>query len=93
MQYWHATRIAERLLSVLGAEGADPLYDCRHGYLEIFSDSLRVAPSDEEGTADGKGASLSEPVSAILEEFVRMRLVMLQRKATYKTSTTGVASC
>ena len=77
-QYWRATTIAEAL--GLGAKGTDPLHDCRHGYLKIFRDSLRVVPSDEEGTADGESASLSEPVSALLEEFARMRLVMLPKK-------------
>ena len=77
-QYWRATTIAEAL--ELGAKGTDPLHDCRHGYLKIFRDSLRVAPSDEEGTADGESASLSEPVPALLEEFARMRLVMLPKK-------------
>jgi len=69
----HAEAIA------LGARPADLAHDLEKGYLQIFSDSLRVDPSAD--TAQQGDAEAPAPaVTALLQEFARMRLKMLPKK-------------
>ena len=63
----HAEAIA------LGAWPGDLAYDLEKGYLQIFPDSLRVDSS--VATTDPL-----TPVTALLQEFARMRLKMLPKK-------------
>jgi hypothetical protein len=63
----------------LGATREDLNWDLGHGYLQIFPDSLRVeVPAD---TAEGGGVEArTEPTTALLKEFARMRLKILPKK-------------
>jgi hypothetical protein len=63
----------------LGATRADLNWDLDHGYLQIFPDSMRVEmPAD---TTEGGGEERqAEPTTALLKEFVRMRLKILPKK-------------
>ena len=68
----HAEAIA------LGAWPGDLAHDLEKGYLQIFPDSLRVDSS--VATTDQVGAEAPAPVTALLQEFARMRLKMLPKK-------------
>ena len=63
----------------LGATREDLNWDLGHGYLQIFPDSLRVeVPAN---TAEGGGEEeRTEPTTALLKEFARMRLKILAKK-------------
>ena len=63
----------------LGATRADLNWDLDHGYLQIFPDSLRVEmPADT--TKGGSEELQAESTTALLKEFVRMRLKILPKK-------------
>ena len=62
----------------LGARPRDLTHDLEKGYLQIFSDSLRVDPGADTALQDD--ADTPAPVTALLQEFARMRLKMLPKK-------------
>ena len=59
-----------------GALPGDLAYDLKKGYLQIFPDSLRVDDVTEVPTQ----VTSAPPVTALLNEFARMRLKMLPKK-------------
>jgi exonuclease III len=64
-----------------GVKSGDALYDLNHGYLQIFPDSLRVETLvEEDEDVEGGSDPGAGPVTALLEEFARMRLKMLPKK-------------
>jgi len=54
----------------------DLAYDLMKGYLQIFSDSLRV----DDVTETPAQVTTAFPVTALLNEFARMRLKILPKK-------------
>jgi len=62
----------------LGARPDDLACDLKKGYRQIFSDSLRV--DSGAATALQDDADTPAPVTALLQEFARMRLKMLVKK-------------
>ena len=79
--YYVATTHAEAL--ELGARPEDLAWDLGKGYLQIFPDSLLAAPNAraEGETTEVHGVeATSEPISALLKEFARMRLKLLPKK-------------
>ncbi len=85
-----ARRIGSQLRAVLrgsnvlrgyraGVTREDLNWDLGHGYLQIFPDSLGVeVPADT--AADGGLEARTEPTTALLKEFARMRLKILPKK-------------